>query len=925
MSTPLNKLINFGQSVWLDNISRTLISSGELKSLVAEDGVRGITSNPTIFQKAISKGESYDSQIIKVISENPLFEILDVYEMLAVKDIQDAADTLLPVYKESKGIDGYVSIEVSPLLAYQTQETIDDARKLFAMVNRPNVMIKIPATKEGMPAITQMISEGVNVNVTLIFSPTVYLDVVEAYIKGLEIRAAEGKDISNIASVASFFISRIDTAIDKLLDEKKNTSYKGKIAIANAKLVYKKALELFSSNRFKALEAKGAKPQRLLWASTSTKNPEYPDILYVEDLIGKNTVNTMPPETVAAYKDHGNPMDRIEQGVEDAEKCMQGIKALGINFEDVAEELSIRGVELFIDSFDALLAAIQNKLDKLRDQYDNSNNLNLKPRLTLRNFRKRYNNFFNARFNERLFKKDYTLWKKDPSEDVELSNRLGWLTLPLDMIDDAKEITAFAEEVKSFFEHVVVLGMGGSSLAPEVFFKVFGNKPGYPELKVLDSTHPLAVKNIEEKCNLEKTLFIVASKSGGTIETMSFFNYFYNKLGGNEEAGKNFIAITDPGTGLEKLAKDKHFRKIFSSPAEVGGRFSALTHFGLVPAALIGIDIMELLNRAESQMYESKFFFNSYGYILGMVLGEKAWAGADKLTFITSPSLAPFPVWIEQLVAESTGKEGKGILPLFDPYKYDDLYLEDRVIVYIALKNEKDDETIKFLNSLADYHTIIYIYLDDLYDLAKEFYRWEIITAATGSIMKINPFNQPNVQLAKTLATNAINDYLEHGKLIEPEAVIDGDISVYGDVEGDDIISVFEDFIYDLDYFDYFSVLSYVNPSDENDEAMEEFREYLISFHDNPVTTGYGPRYLHSTGQLHKGGEDNGLFIIFTSDIEKDIEVPGKGYSFGTLISAQAQGDFNALNNLDRRVIRIHFKDTFAKGIRKLIDTLKED
>ncbi|MDP4115696.1 MAG: bifunctional transaldolase/phosoglucose isomerase, partial [Bacteroidota bacterium] len=739
MNTPLNKLINFGQSVWLDNISRTLISSGELKSLVAEDGVRGITSNPTIFQKALSKGESYDSQIIKVVSEDPLFEILDVYELLAVKDIRDAADILLPVYKESNGNDGYVSIEVSPLLAYQTEETIREARKLFAMVGRPNVMIKIPATKEGMPAVTQMISEGVNVNVTLIFSPTTYLDVVEAYISGLEKRAAEGKDISNIASVASFFISRIDTAVDNLLNEKNNTTLKGKIAIANAKLVYQKAKELFSSDRFKALEAKGAKMQRLLWASTSTKNPEYPDTIYVEELIGKNTVNTMPPDTVTAYKDHGNPMDRIETGIAEAEKCMADLKAMGIDFEEVTEQLTTKGVELFMDSFDALLAALQNKLDKLRDQFSNTNNLNLKPRLTLRNFRKRYNSFFNARFNERLFEKDFTLWKKDPAENVELSNRLGWLTLPLDMINDAKEISIFAEEVKSLFEHVVVLGMGGSSLAPEVFFKVFKNKPGYPALKVLDSTHPLAVKEIEDTCNLQKTLFIVASKSGGTIETMSFFSYFYNKLGSNAEAGKNFIAITDPGTSLEKLAKEKQFRKIFSSPAEVGGRFSALTHFGLVPAALIGIDIMELLNRAESQMYESKFFFNAYGYILGMVLGEKAVSGADKLTFITSPSLAPFPVWIEQLVAESTGKEGKGILPLFDPYKYDDLYLEDRVIVYIALKNEKDDETIKFLNSLADYHTVIYIYLDDLYDLGKEFYRWEIITAAAGSIMEINP------------------------------------------------------------------------------------------------------------------------------------------------------------------------------------------
>ena len=361
MKNPLIELEKFGQSVWFDNISRDLLVKGELKKLRDEDGLKGVTSNPSIFQKAMASGHAYDDQIKEILSDNPDISAGDLFETLAVKDIQDATDVLKPVYDKTGGDDGYVSIEVSPELAYDTNATIAEATKLHSKVGRPNVMIKIPATQEGLPAIRKMISEGVCINVTLIFSPTVYEQVVDAYISGLEERVKKGKSIKNIASVASFFISRIDTAVDKQLQAKGNKELEGKIAIANAKLVFRKAKELFGSQRFKELEKVGAKKQRLLWASTSTKNPEYSDVLYVEELIGKDTVNTLPPATLNAYRDHGNPANRIETDLGIAEDQMEKIANLGIDFEAVTRKLTDDGVVLFADSFKELINAIEKK------------------------------------------------------------------------------------------------------------------------------------------------------------------------------------------------------------------------------------------------------------------------------------------------------------------------------------------------------------------------------------------------------------------------------------------------------------------------------------------------------------------------------------------------------------------------------------
>jgi transaldolase len=361
ISNPLQKIGDLGQSIWYDNISRNIINSGELHRMIIDDDIKGVTSNPTIFQNAISSGSEYDELIKGLLTENKNLTVDDLYEKLIINDIKDGADILKSVYDETNGLDGYISVEVSPDLAYKAEETIEDARKLWEMIDRPNLMIKVPATKEGVTAVRQLISDGINVNVTLMFSMQHYLDVVEAYLLGLEDRLENGGKISKVASVASFFVSRLDSMTDKKLAEIGSESLNGKIAVANSKVVYQKSLEIYSSDRFKKLESSGAKKQRLLWASTGTKNPNYSDVLYIEELLGMDTVNTVPPATLDAFRDHGIPEETLTKKIEQSEQYLEDLKHQSIDLDEITYQLQLDGVEAFANSFKSLKEVLSQK------------------------------------------------------------------------------------------------------------------------------------------------------------------------------------------------------------------------------------------------------------------------------------------------------------------------------------------------------------------------------------------------------------------------------------------------------------------------------------------------------------------------------------------------------------------------------------
>jgi len=890
-----------GQSLWLDYIRRSLMASGQLDRLIEEDALRGLTSNPAIFQKAIGGSDEYDEAIEAFLGENPEMDAGEIYERLAVEDIRRAADILRPVYEET-GIDGVVSLEVSPHLAHDTEGTIEEARRLWDAVDRPNLMIKVPATDEGIPAIEQLLSEGINVNVTLMFSLDHYEKVAQAYLDGL----CRADDPTGIVSVASFFVSRVAREVDTRLDERglaDEVDFNGSdVAIANAKRAYQRFREIFHGDAFADLREQGAHVQRPLWASTSTKDPSRSDVLYVESLIGAETVNTIPPDTLDAFRDHGTVSGQtVTDDLDRADAVLSRLAEVGIDLDDVTETLQERGVEKFSDPFDDLMDTLALKREEIRDERPDPVSFHLgghEGRVV-----ERLQAWQNDDFACRMWRRDPTLWAEE--DTPEITNRLGWLNLPESMQEQAEEITAFADSVKDAFDDVVVLGMGGSSLAPDVFGKVFDAADGYPDLTVLDSTHPDAVTALADDLALERTLFVVASKSGTTTETLSFFRYFWDRVSGvTDTPGDHFVANTDPGSDLVALGKERGFRAVFRAPPDVGGRYSALTPFGLVPAALMGIDLQRLLDRAWAAEAGSDFCVeapNNAGLELGAALGELATAGRDKVTFVTSPSLEAFPAWQEQLIAESTGKDDTGIVPVDgEPLAGPKAYGDDRVFVYFYLDGEQDRATIGTLDALEEAgHPVISIRLDDRYDLAREMYRWEMGVAAAGAILGIHPFNQPNVEAAKRLATEAMNTEDGAGGNVDGQTrtIVADDTGALQQAVGD--------WLGAADETSYLGVQAYLAPTAATEEALRTLQETLRDRTGLATTLGYGPRFLHSTGQLHKGGPPNGLFLQLVDTPSDEVSVPETDYTFTELIAAQATGDYQALQEAERTVLRV--------------------
>ncbi len=914
---PLKELAAQGQSIWLDYIRRSLILSGELKRMVDEDGLKGVTSNPTIFEKAIAGSADYDETLRAMLAKDPNIEVGKLYEPLAIEDIQMAADVLRSVYDATNGDDGYVSLEVSPHLAHDTEATIHEAKRLRAAVNRPNVMIKVPGTREGVPAFEQLIADGVNVNVTLMFSMAHYEAVARAYVNGLE-RCA---DPAKVASVASFFVSRVDTAVDRALESlgtPQALSLLGKIAIANSKIVYERFLQIFHGEGFAALRQRGARVQRPLWASTGTKNPKYSDVLYVENLIGPETVNTLPPETLGAFKDHGRVIrDAVRENLDEAAAALGRLKAVGIDLNAITEKLQQDGVAAFAASFDQLMAALEKKRKSMVGaQLDG---LKLHIGRYQRRVNRRVKDWQAAQFASRVWQKDYTLWSKEPQP--ELTDRLGWLELPERMEKQVAGLRAFADQVKADgIKHVVLLGMGGSSLAPEVFQQTFGNAGGYPELQVLDSTHPAAVKAVEAGIDLAWTIFLVSSKSGTTTETNSLFYYFWDKLKQiTGSPGTHFVAITDPGTPLEKLAKERNFRATFNAPDDVGGRYSALTVFGLVPAALIGVDIGEILARAR-RMCEAcgpgAAGAENPGLILGAALGELTLVKRDKVTFLCSPSLAAFPAWTEQLIAESTGKDRKGIVPVANEnLAAPERYGNDRFFVCLRFEGDENHALDRQVAALeTNGHPVAHLDLSDKHDLGQEFFRWEFAVAAAGAAIGIHPFNQPDVQLAKDLAKKAMESAGNKGGKKPREE--------FAAEDGDALRKAVASWLAKKKARDYVAVQAYIDPSADHTERLKGTCALIQERLGVATTLGFGPRFLHSTGQLHKGGPNSVLVLQIVDRPADNLAVPETNYTFDALIKAQALGDFTALKQRRRRVLRIDIGNDTTGGLNLLAEAL---
>lgn len=929
----IRKVHELGQSLWLDYIRRDLIVSGELEQRVKAGEIRGVTSNPSIFEKAIAGSDLYTASIRPLAQAG--WKAEKIFDALSIEDVRAAADVFMPLYEETNGGDGFVSLEVNPTLAYKTAPTISEARRLWETVNRPNVMIKIPATPAGIPAIQEAIAEGINVNVTLIFSLDRYAEVIEAYLRGLESRLDKGLSLDHVSSVASFFVSRIDSAVDKLLEtimrEESNNAERvaallGKAAIANAKLAYTQFKAAFGGPRFENLAQHGARVQRPLWASTSTKNPAYPDTYYVDNLIGQDTVNTLPPQTIEAFIDHGTAELTLGQNLSASRAQLEALEAINISMEAVALQLEREGVDKFAQSYTSLVKTLRKRARGLGKELGPLHSA----------AQEALDQLAQEEVGRRLWEGDPKLWTRQASGVHEVRQRLGWLFLPQAARELLEELVDFSVEIRSAgLTRAVLLGMGGSSLAADVMQRILGSRNGV-EFIILDSTDPAAVSNITRRAPIDKTLFIVASKSGTTTEPLALMEYFWaracNRRG--QKAGEHFIAITDPDTRLEELARERGFRRIFSSPPEVGGRYSALSVFGLLPATIMGIDASALLlggRRMAKACGPNVEPVRNPGLYLGALLGAAARQGRDKLTLVADPDLEPLADWIEQLVAESSGKQGVGLLPVVgEPPGPARVYGDDRLLVYLRQEGTLDRRVRGWIR--GGQSVIILETGGDAIGLGEAFFQWEVATAIACHLIGVNAFDQPDVQRAKDRTNELLEVYNKRGSLPQPKTLWQGQgVTILGEasasirMQDKTLEEAVAQLLGKMGDHEALIFLIYLRQQSAVIKQMTRVRRAIRDKLNKVSTLGFGPRYLHSTGQIHKGGPNRAVYLLVTAEPEKDIKVPEFGIGFGILERAQAIGDLRALQALGRRAYGIHlesptkFRD-LAKALLASVD-----
>jgi transaldolase/glucose-6-phosphate isomerase len=955
---PIAALSAAGQSVWLDFIRRGILDSGELAAMVEGGRITGLTSNPTIFEKAIGGSSDYDGAFEDLALTAP--DAFAIYDALSIEDIRRACDVLRPVWDRTQGVDGYASIEVSPRLAHDTAATLAEAHRLRKAVDRPNVLVKIPATAEGIPAIRGAIAAGISINVTLIFSVAVYEQVVEAYLAGLEEFVAGGGDPATVASVASFFVSRVDTLLDPKLAARAADpdtppavaatarALAGTIAVANARVAYGRFRALFAGPRWEALAQRGARVQRPLWASTGTKNKAYSDILYVAGLVGPDTVNTMPPDTLAAFADHGTVEATLDgPHVEAAAKTLQQLAGTGISLDEACAQLERDGVRTFAESFDALLEGIEARRQAVRagtaPRFEAQLG-GLAPAVT-----QRLAAFDSAKFGTRLAGRDASLWSGEPAVQATIRNRLGWLDAPgrIAGLRDEWEDIAQAAAAEGLVDAVLV-GMGGSSLCPDLWARTFPPLPGGLRLLVLDGTDPVAVARVRGAIDPATTLFVVSTKSGTTTETLAFADFFAAEASSalGEAWPTRFVAITDPDSPLEARALREGWRHVLLAPADVGGRYSALTAFGLLPAALLGVDLDVLGEHATGMAAacgpRTRTAENP-GLVLGAILGEAALAGRDKLTLVVDPAVAALGAWLEQLVAESTGKQGTGVVPVADePLGAPAAYGDDRLFVHVAVSGSTagGGEAAALDALAAAGHPLVRIVLDGPHALAAEFVRWEVATAAAAAVLGVDPFDEPDVGSSKANTARVLARF-EAGQPVsaEPALVRSGPLAAFApgdhgreiaaavrrvEADGDEALGrALEAHLASLAPGDLWALLAYVDPTPAEEALLARLRRAVRDRARVATSLGLGPRYLHSTGQLHKGGPARAAFLVLTFETTLDRPVPGRPWSFGVLCDAQAAGDVEALAGRGRRVLRVHLEGPRETALAALAAALE--
>ncbi len=907
----LEKLAIHGQGIWLNYLRRSLVTNDSLKGLI-KDGITGVVLDPQIIEKAMEGSNEYDEQISMILSTGKNTDPEELYWKLVIKDLREAADQLSSAYENTGGDAGYVSVGLFLRDPLETKDMVRRAERLWKQVDRKNLMIEVPAIDQGYPVIDTLISRGINVNVTHLFSTDDYERAARHYLRGLE----KCENPAKVASVASFSVSKIDELIRSRLrnaEEDKYTSLMDRVGIANSRLAIKSLRRIFSTKRWKKLERKGARIQKLLFVDTKPSRPELPGLFYVNQLIAGETISSMVPSTLFEFMDHGTVGDTLGKNPEEEENLLSRAQEQGLILDKFLEELKKCEIGSLRKMFQKIHEMVGEKISGISGPRLPKQILETEP-ISIRDQISRWRK---SSFNRRLWQKDASLWFDEPVPEIE--DRLGWLTLPETSPNLLERYHSFARMVSEHeIDKIVLMGMGGSSLAPRVFQQTFGNAPGYPELIVLDSTHPNAIERVSREIDLERTLFAVASKSGTTLEPNLLLQYFWHQMSKIiPDPGNRFIAITDPGSPLQQRAKELEFREIFLAAPDLGGRYSALTAYGLVPAALIGIDVCELVDRSRLASEASSFCISedeSKPLRLGAALGKAAKRGKNKLTFIPSRSLENFPIWLEQLIAESTGKDGKGILPIVgEPQVEPEDYGPDRFFILYRLGAEEKEQQESLFQKLRDlHHPAVKIELRDRIDIGAEIFRWEMAIASAGSIMGIHPFNQPNVERSKELARKVMRER-------NPSAE---DLEELGIFHEKEVGQGVEDLLSNAKPGSYISIQGFLSCNQDMLGIIDSTRLQLMKRSGLPVTFGEGPRFLHSTGQLHKGGK-NGLFLQLVDDPVRRVPIPDKKYSFADVVKSQSIGDYGALKDSGKYVLRINLGSDPSTGLRTLNSILR--
>ena len=906
---PILLVHSLGQSLWLDNIRRDSLDSGELADRVNAGDLRGVTSNPTIFENAILSSDNYSVDLRRFAQAG--WTSGRIFDQLAMDDIRVAADIFLPLFEKTNGGDGFVSIEVNPEFADDTSRTIEEARRLWDAVNRPNVMIKIPATLAGLPAIGSSIRAGVNVNATLIFSLGRYIEVMEAYMIGMEERLEDGGSLDHVASVASFFVSRIDTALDEQLQEiiqrgdaegERASSLLGKVAIANSKLAYAQFVATFQGERFQHLAGRGARVQRPLWASTSTKNLEYPDTYYVDHLIGPDTINTLPETTLKAFKDHGTPALTLTENISNARSQLQALDDLGISLAEAAERLERQGVNIFVDSYHSILRTIEEKAGAFQKEL-----VALEPKL-----RETLAELDRDEVGKRLWQEDVTLWVERDREKAQVRHWLGWLSEPAELSTGVAELICFAEEALTpEITTLVLLGSGRRIFTAEMLVRILAPSNGF-DFHTLSTANPDDIRSIKRKASPEATLYlIVDSSSGEGIEERllsSFWEQAVRKL--KEQTGDHFVIITNEGSKLQNWAVEQGIQKIYKADDHDDLCCSPFNWTSLLPVALAGVDLHSFvqggvdMTRACGPLVG---VVQNPGLFLGSVLAAAARSGRHKVTLFADPPLEPILKWIEGLLAAGRGREGSEIILIRDePSGPGEVYGDDRLFVYLRGSGALDRRLHEWVGTGIP--VLVLETSTNTEQIGEMLVQWQVGAAIAQHLLSVNPTDHHVVHRNRMEFQHILQRLERKGELPQADPLWQGDgmelraASRGLKYTGGGFSGVIDLVLAESQNAGGLGLRLYTPMSQALQVKVRRLRRVLRDQLGVFSLTGWAECDL---------GSDRGLkevvSLILMVKPRKDEAVPGKTYTFGQLFEGQALSDLAVMKDCGSPFLFFYF------------------